>query len=216
MFHRAGASAEQVWVKRRLPAPPHPDELCGAQAARAARNPVLGADPAHATEQLGVAGPWSERLPHFRSGFEPSSGEEIQSELLVGREHAASAIEAMRGLSAQIEPLLFVAELRTVAADGLWLSPAYERPTLALHFTWRREPEPVAAAVAALEAALTPYAGRPHWGKAMAARADALAALYPRMDDFRALRARLDPRGVFVNRWLIEHVLGKAPTGGGP
>jgi len=94
------------------------------------RNPVLGADPANATEQLGVAGPWSERLPHFRSGFAPSSGEEIQSELLVGRTHAADAIEAMRDLSAQIRPLMLVGELRTVAADQLWLSPAYERDTV--------------------------------------------------------------------------------------
>lgn len=215
VFHRAGPATEQVWVKRRRPGDRFPDQLFGSPPARAARNPVLGADPANATEQLEVAGPWSERLPHFRSGFTPSSGEEIQSELLVGRAHAADAIEAMRGLSAQIRPLMLVGELRTVAADQLWLSPAYERDTVALHFTWRREPEAVQAAVAALEAALTPYGARPHWGKAMAARAGTLAALYPRMADFRRLRARLDPRGVFVNDWLIDHVLGEDPTPSG-
>ncbi len=215
VFHRAGQATEQVWVKRRLPDDSPATELFGSRPAAEPRNPVLGADPANATEQLGVAGPWSERLPHFRSGFTPSSGKEIQSELLVGRAHATDAIEAMRGLSAQIRPLMLVGELRTVAADQLWLSPAYERDTMALHFTWRREPEAVRAAVAALEAALTPYGARPHWGKAMAARADTVAPLYPRMADFRRLRSRLDPRGVFVNDWLIDHVLGEDPTPAG-
>ncbi len=215
VFHRAGSATEQVWVKRRRPGDRFPDQLFGSRAAAESRNPILGADPANATEQLGVAGPWSERLPHFRSGFTPSAGEEIQSELPVGRTHAADAIESMRDLSAQIRPVMLVGELRTVAADQLWLSPAYERDTVALHFTWRREPEAVQAAVAALEAALAPYSARPHWGKAMAARAAVLAPLYPRMADFRRLRSRLDPRGVFVNDWLIDHVLGQDPTRSG-
>ncbi|HET9102499.1 MAG TPA: D-arabinono-1,4-lactone oxidase [Solirubrobacteraceae bacterium] len=209
VFHRAGERTEQLWVKRLQPGEPYPDELYGARAALVARNPVPGADAANATEQLGVAGPWSERLPHFRSGFTPSSGEEIQSELLVGREHAAAAIEAMLGLGALITPLLFVAELRTIAADDLWLSPMYGRDTLGLHFTWHRQPDAVAHAVAALEQALAPFAARPHWGKVTEMDAAALAPLYPRWDDFLALRERLDPRDVFVNDWLIEHVLGR-------
>ncbi len=209
VFHRAGPAAEQVWVKRRLPSDPLPAELFGARSALEPRNPVLGANPANATEQLGVAGPWSDRLPHFRGGFTPSSGAEIQSELLVGRAHAAEAIAAMRGLSAQIRPLMLVGELRTVAAHELWLSPAYQRDTLALRFTGRREPKAVQAAVAALEAALAPCDARPHWGKVMAARAGTVASLYPRTADFRRLRSRLDPRGVFVNPWLIDHVLGE-------
>jgi xylitol oxidase len=212
VFHRAGPATEQTWVKRRLPGEPHPAELFGSPAALEPRNPVLGADPANATQQLGVAGPWSERLPHFRSGFTPSSGAEIQSELLVDRIHAPEAIEAMRELAAQIRPLMLVGELRTIAADELWLSPAYGRDTVGLHFTWRREPAAVQAAVAALEAALAPFGARPHWGKAMAAHAGTLAPLYPRMEDFRQLRTRMDPRGVFVNAWLIDHVLGEDPT----
>jgi xylitol oxidase len=215
VFHRAGSTTEQVWIKRRLPGEPHPAELFGSRAAAEPRNPVLGADPANATEQLGVAGRWSERLPHFRSGFTPSSGAEIQSELLVDRAHAAEAIEAMRRLSARIRPLMLVGELRTIAADELWLSPAYARDTVSLHFTWRREPEAVQVAVAALEAALIPFGARPHWGKAIVARAATLAPLYPRMEDFRRLRARLDPRGVFVNDWLVDHVLGENPTSAG-
>ena len=210
VFHRAGERTEQVWVKRRQPADPHPDALFGAAAAREARNPVAGAEAVNATEQLGVPGPWSERLPHFRSGFTPSSGEEIQSELLVDRAHAREAIEAMLGLGELIAPLLFVAELRTIAADDLWLSPMHGRDTVALHFTWHREPEAVTRAVAALESALAPFGARPHWGKAMTMGAASLRPLYPRWDDFLALRARLDPRGVFVNDWLSAHVLGGA------
>lgn len=210
VFHRAGAATEQLWVKRRQPGEPFPPELFGATAAVEPHNPVAGADPANTTTQLGVPGPWSERLPHFRSGFTPSSGEEIQSELLVGREHALPAIAAMRTLSDRIAPLLFVGEIRSVAADDLWLSPAYGRDTVALHFTWHRAPEAVAAVVAELERALAPFGARPHWGKAMAARAADLAPLYPRMGEFLRLRAMLDPRGVFVNDWLIEHVLGSA------
>ena len=210
VFHRAGAATEQLWVKRRQPGEPFAAQLFGAPAATEGLNPVAGADAANTTAQLGAAGPWSERWPHFRSGFTPSSGEEIQSELLIGREHAQQAITAMRGLSDEIVPLLLVGEIRTVAADDLWLSPAYGRETVALHFTWRRAPEAVAAVVAELERALAPFGARPHWGKLMAARAAELAPLYPRMGDFLRLRAMLDPRGVFVNDWLIEHVLGPA------
>ena len=115
----------------------------------------------------------------------------------------------MLGLRELIAPRLFVAELRTIAADELWLSPMYDRDTLGLHFTWHRDPEAVAHAVAALESALAPFAARPHWGKATEMDAAALAPLYPRWDDFLALRERLDPRDVFVNDWLTEHVLGR-------
>ena len=101
VFHGAGDRIEQLWVKRRVGDGDRAvaDELFGARAATAACNPVPGAEPANCTEQLGVPGPWSDRLPHFRSGFTPSSGEEIQSELLVAREHGPAAIEAMLALS---------------------------------------------------------------------------------------------------------------------
>jgi xylitol oxidase len=211
VFHGAGEQTEQLWVKRRAgESAEAPDELFGARAAPAARNPVPGAEPANCTEQLGVPGRWSERLPHFRSGFTPSSGAEIQSELLVAREHAPAAIEAMLGLAKQIRPLLLVGELRTIAADELWLSPQYRQDAVGLHFTWRRRPDEVRRTVGALERALAPLGARPHWGKLFTAGASEIAPLYARMDDFRRLRARLDPRGVFVNDWLTTHVLGHA------
>ena len=214
VFHLCGPQTEQVWVKRRSLSDGDGDgdleELLGVAASTAALHPVLGGDPVNCTEQLGVPGPWSERLPHFRSGFTPSSGEELQSEFFVSRRDAVAAIDAVRGLADAIVPLLLISELRTIAADSLWLSPHHGRDSLALHFTWRRRQAEVEAVVAQIEAALAPYGARPHWGKVFTAEADAIAPLYPRMGDFRSLRERLDPNGTFVNDWLRKRVLGPA------
>jgi alditol oxidase len=218
VFHLCGETTEQVWVKRPVDdargGPDNRDldleELLGVRAATAELHPVLGGDPVNCTEQQGVPGPWSERLPHFRSGFLPSSGEELQSEFFVARADAVEAVEAVRGLAADIVPLLLISELRTIAGDSLWLSPHQGRDSLALHFTWRRRPAEVEAVVGRIEAALAPYAARRHWGKVFTAGTDAIAPLYPRMGDFRRLRDRLDPEETFVNDWLREKVLSRA------
>jgi xylitol oxidase len=216
VFHLCGEMTEQVWVKRRVddarggPEDRDLEELLGVSAATVELHPVLGGDPVNCTEQQGVPGPWSERLPHFRSGFLPSSGEELQSEFFVARADAVAAIQAVRGLAEDILPLLLISELRTIAGDALWLSPHQGRDSLALHFTWRRRPAEVEAVVGQIEAALGSYGARPHWGKVFTAGADAIAPLYPRMADFRALRDRLDPEQTFVNNWLREKVLTRA------
>jgi alditol oxidase len=157
---------------------------------------------------VSVPGPWSDRLPHFRMGFTPSNGEEIQSEYHVARPHAGAAIRAVQGLAGTLRPVLQVCELRTIAADRLWMSPQYGQATLAMHFTWTREPEAVARVLVDLEAALAPFQARPHWGKAFLADAATLAPRYERLADFAALAERLDPRGAFRNDWLAAHVLG--------
>ena len=210
VFTRWGADVDQVWVKSRVTGAPEEvrDELFGAVAASVERHPILGLDPINCTPQLGVPGVWSQRLPHFRMGFTPSQGEEIQSELFVPREHAAAAIEAVRGLGRRLARVLLVSEIRTIAADRLWMSPQHGRATVALHFTWKREPEAVARALAEVEAALRPFGARPHWGKVFLARAAQIAPLYQRLPDFVALMERLDPRGAFRNAWLEERVLG--------
>ena len=215
VFHLCGEQTEQVWVKRLADGPGADgdgdlEELLGVPAADVDLHPVLGADPVNCTEQRGVPGPWSERLPHFRSGFLPSSGEELQSEFFVARADAADAVAAVRGLAKDIVPLLLISELRTIAGDSLWLSPHEGRDTFALHFTWQRRPAEVERVVAEIEAALAPLGARPHWGKVFTARADAIRPLYPRMADFLALRERLDPEGTFVNGWLHEKVLSAA------
>jgi xylitol oxidase len=203
VFTLWGESADQVWVKSRGESPTH---LEGATPAAADVHP-LGLDPVHATAQLGVPGAWSDRLPHFRMDFTPSAGEEIQSEYLVPREHAAAAIEAVRGLGHALRPALQIAEIRTVAADELWLSPQHGQDTIGLHFTWTREPELVVRLAGALEVALAPFGPRPHWGKVFLAGSATIADRYERLPDFVRLAERLDPRGAFRNEWLERHVL---------
>jgi alditol oxidase len=210
VFTRWGETVDQVWVKSRVTDAPEQQraELFGAVAATVDRHPILGLDPVNCTPQLGVPGAWSDRLPHFRMGFTPSKGEEIQSEYHVARPHAAAAIRAVRDLADTLRPVLLVCEVRTIAADALWMSPQHGQATVALHFTWTREPAAVAGVVADLEAALAPFEPRPHWGKVFLADAATLAPRYERLPDFARLARRLDPRGAFRNDWLAAHVLG--------
>lgn len=205
VFTRWGEALDQVWVKSRADLLPGP--LFGATPASSERHPIIGLDSANATPQLGLPGPWSERLPHFRSGFTPSSGAEIQSEYLVPRRHAVPAIEAVRALADRIAPLVQVSEIRTVAADELWMSPQYHRDTVGIHFTWVRDQAAVERALVEVEAALSPFEARPHWGKLFLMRA---GALYERQADFAALVERTDPEGTFANEWLRTHVLAGA------
>jgi xylitol oxidase len=204
-------AADQVWVKCRAddPCGAGTGELFGATAATAARHPIPGLDPSSCTPQLGRPGAWWRRLPHFRPGSVPSSGDELQSEYLVPRRHGVAAIRAVHAMAARIRPVLLVSELRTVAADGLWLSPQHRRDTVCIHFTWRPQPRAVRATLAELEAALAPFEPRPHWGKLFLAGAATIAASYPRHADFLALADRLDPRGAFRNEWLNAHVRGR-------
>ncbi|HEY8589588.1 MAG TPA: D-arabinono-1,4-lactone oxidase [Naasia sp.] len=190
----------QVWVKQRTDEQAAPPDLFGALPATRDRHPLpeLGAE--NCTLQLGVPGPWHERLPHFRLEFTPSAGEELQSEYLLPREHALDAIAALRALGPAIAPRLFVTEIRTVAADELWLSPAYGRDSVALHFTWHRDPKGVGALLPELERSLAPFDPRPHWGKVF--DATQVAGRYPRAEQFLDLRGRLDPHGLFLNAFL--------------
>ena len=141
-------------------------------------------------------------------GFTPSAGEEIQSEYLIPRRHAHEALDAVRRLGHAIRPHLQISEVRTVAADRLWLSPQYEQDTVGIHFTWKREPEAVERLAGALEVALAPFDPRPHWGKLFLAGAATIADRYERLPDFVALAERLDPQQTFRNGWLDRHVFG--------
>lgn len=191
-----GPAVEQVWVKTA-------DELAGpyfgARPADGPRHPIAGADPESCTEQLGVPGRSDERLPHFRFGATPSAGDELQTEYAVDREQAAGAIRALRPLAPRIAPLLFVSEIRAVAADSLWLSPFHDRDSVAIHFTWKKRPAEVLALLPRIEETLAPYEARPHWGKLFATPPGRLGGLYPKLPAFRELRARLDPAGTFAN-----------------
>jgi xylitol oxidase len=198
-----GDTVEQVWLKQRIPAPARVNlEWTGAVPADGPRHPIRGMSAQWCTEQLGRPGPWYARLPHFRLEFTPSSGEELQTEYLVPRQAGAQALAAVRDLRDQVSPVLQISEIRTVAADDLWLSPACGRDSLAIHFTWVPAADAVLPVVAEVERVLRPFGARPHWGKLFTMGADELAALYPRMPDFTALRRRLDPDGRFDNAFL--------------
>jgi len=209
IFTRWGETNEQVWVKSRTDEPDRVEgDLFGAVAATVDRNPIFELDPTSCTPQLGRPGLWSDRLPHFRMGYTPSSGQEIQSEYLFPRRHAMGAIEAVHALAEGMRPILLASEIRRVAADRLWMSMNYEEDSVGIHFTWKREPEAVQEMVAQIEDALTPFEARPHWGKVFHADAAAIAPLYKRHSDFVRLVERLDPRGAFRNSWLKARVLG--------
>ncbi|HEX4992055.1 MAG TPA: D-arabinono-1,4-lactone oxidase, partial [Rubrobacteraceae bacterium] len=212
VFTRWGETADQVWVKSRVTDESErvESDLFGAVAAAVHRHPILELDPTSCTPQLGRPGLWSDRLPHFRRGFTPSSGEELQSEYLFPRRYAVEAIEAVRALADRIQPLLQVSEIRTVAADRLWMSMSYGEDSVGIHFTWKPERDAVEGALAQLETTLAPFGARPHWGKLFNAEAAAIAPLYERMPDFISLVERLDPRGAFRNSWLKARVLGES------
>jgi len=210
VFTGWGEDAGQVWVKSRVTEEPEEAEgdLFGAVAARVDRHPILELDAAPCTPQSGRPGPWSDRLPHFRMGFTPSVGEELQSEYLLPRRHALEAMEAVRALAGSIRPVLQISEIRTVAADRLWTSTSYGEDAVGIHFTWKPDQAAVEAVLPRLEAALGPFGARPHWGKLFRAQAAEIAPLYERMPDFVRLVEKLDPRGAFRNEWLEAHVLG--------
>jgi len=196
---------DQLWLKRRTDRDaPAPDEVLGARPSPIAMHPIAGVDARYCTPQLGEPGPWLDRLPHFQLEFTPSNGDELQSEYLVPRGAATDALRAVHALAPEIAPLLQVTEIREVAADELWLSGAFGTDAVGIHFTWLPRQDEVDALLPRIEERLLPLGARPHWGKRFAAGVDALAPLYPRFADFRALASTYDDRGVFRNAFLRE------------
>lgn len=198
----AGPDINHAWLKRTEAMPDGP--WFGARPADGPRHPVPGVPADNSTEQYGVPGPWHARLPHFRMEFSPSTGAELQSEWMVPRERALEAIDAVARVRETIAPVLQVNEIRTVAADDLWLSMNYHRDSLGLHFTWIADTAAVLPAVSALEEQLAPLLARPHWGKVFTLDPATVRSRYERFDDFRALVAEYDPAGTFGNAWLNE------------
>jgi xylitol oxidase len=201
----------QLWLKRRVDregtwpggaifgVDPHPTPV----------HPLEQLDPVHCNPQLGIAGPWHERLPHFRAEFTPSAGDEIQAEYLLPRSQAVAAIRAVRALHARITPLLHVTEIRTMKADDLWLSPAYGVDTVGIHFTWHRD-ERIYDVLPAIEEALLPLGARPHWGKVTCATPEQVTAAFPRWDEFTRLVKNIDFRGIFRSPFVTRLMGGSA------
>lgn len=209
----SGPSVNQVWLKHDAPLDAPPRWL-GATLADGPRHPVPGMPVENCTEQLGRPGPWHTRLPHFRLEFTPSSGAELQSEYLVPRRHTVEALTALDTVRDRIAPVLQICELRTVAADDLWLSPAHGRDSLAVHFTWIADEHAVAPGRALVEEALAPFGARPHWGKLFDMSPDVLSGLYERRADFVSLCRQLDPAATFANAFTDRYLAAYDGNGG--
>ena len=201
--------ATQVWIKRRLAPGDKNDwqpEFFGAKLATRKLHPITALDATPCTEQQGIPGPWYERLPHFRMGFTPSSGHELQTEYFVPRDRGYEAILAVEKLRDQITPHLFVTELRTIAPDHLWMSMAYERPSLAIHFTWKPEWPEVSKILPQIEAQLEPFAPRPHWAKLFTVPPTQLQSRYARLAEYKAQLKHHDPTGKFRNEFVDKNL----------
>jgi xylitol oxidase len=199
--------ATQVWIKSRVE-PGHTvqfkPEFFGAKRATRKLHPLAGHSAENCTEQMGIPGPWYERLPHFRMNFTPSSGAELQSEYFVARDQAYRAILAVEKLREHVSPHLFITELRTIAADELWMSPCYKRASLAIHFTWKPEWPAVKTVLPMIEEQLAPFNARPHWAKLFTMDSARLRGFYEKLPDYKALAGNYDPKGKFRNEFLTS------------
>lgn len=202
VFTDWGGDEAQVWLKRRTDRPD--SGWSGGRPAEQPMNPVPGMPPEFSTQQLDVPGPWCERLPHFRPELTPGAGEELQSEYYLPRAAAPAAIAALRGLGQRLAPALHIAEVRTVLADDLWLSPAHGRDSVTFHFTWVKDLARIRPLIAEVEDALMPLGARPHWGKLTALAPRDMAALYEQIGAFAQLARKFDPSGTFRNDFTDE------------
>jgi len=195
----------ELWIKSRIEegqefhASP---EFYGAKLATRNLHPIAALSAENCTEQMGVPGPWYERLPHFRMGFTPSAGKELQSEYFVPRRHAVEAILAVERLHDQVSPSLLITEIRTIAADHLWMSPCYDQDCVTIHFTWKPDWPAVGKLLPVIEKELAPFNARPHWGKLFATSSMELRSIYKKIPEFVELSTRYDPQGKFRNEYL--------------
>ncbi|HEV7620445.1 MAG TPA: D-arabinono-1,4-lactone oxidase, partial [Flavisolibacter sp.] len=195
----------EVWIKSKVdPGKPYKPvgEFYGAKAATRNLHPIIALSAENCTEQMGVPGPWYERLPHFKMGFTPSSGVELQSEYFVPFHHAVDAIMAVSRLKKQIGPHLFITEIRTIDADGLWMSPCWHQRCVTIHFTWKQDWPAVGKLLPLIEKELSPFNAKPHWGKLFKIAPKVLASRYEKLEDFKKLAAYYDPHGKFQNDFL--------------
>lgn len=199
----------EVWVKQRADAPQmNQKEWLGGTLATKNLHPIPELSAENCTAQMGVPGPWYERMPHFKMGFTPSSGDELQSEYFVPRQHAVDAIMAIARLGDQVGPYLLTSEVRAIAADNLWMSPCYEQDCITIHFTWKPDWPGVSKLLPIVERELAPFNARPHWGKLFTMAPADLEKHYARLPEFRALAKEYDPKGKFRNAFLETNIFG--------
>jgi alditol oxidase len=193
----------EVWIKKRdRQAFTAPREFFGATLATRNLHPIAELSAENCTAQMGVPGPWYERLPHFRMGFTPSAGKELQSEYFVPRRNAVDAILALERLRDQVTPHLLISEIRAIAADDFWMSTCYRQPSVTIHFTWKPDWPAVSRLLPVIEKELGPFQPRPHWGKLFTLPPAELRSRYEKLPDFIQLAKQYDPKGKFRNDFL--------------
>ncbi|KAJ1553153.1 hypothetical protein HK096_009020 [Nowakowskiella sp. JEL0078] len=199
---------EQVWIKSRVDRfLDLGDSFYGAKKSTTDFHPIPGISAENCTPQQGVEGPWCDRLSHFKMGFMPSAGEELQSEYFVAHKDAVEALWALNMIRESISPLLMISEIRTIAADDFWLSPAYQQDSVAFHFTWKQDVSAVLKLLPAIESALEPFGVRPHWGKFFTISKEKIRLLYPKLPDFEKLMKEFDPSEKFHNDYLRKNII---------
>jgi alditol oxidase len=208
-----GQKFSEVWLKTRIEqgkAFHAPEEFFGAKRATRNLHPIAALSAENCTEQMGVPGPWYERLPHFKMGFTPSAGKELQSEYFVPRPNAVEAVLAVERLRDKITPHLMISEIRTIAADDLWMSPCYKQDCVTIHFTWRQDWPAVQKLLPVIERNLAPFEARPHWGKLFTIPPAQLHPNYEKLPNFVALCRKFDPQGKFRNEFLNANIFNAA------
>jgi xylitol oxidase len=201
-------SINEVWIKSRAEDSDKPaaTDLFGATLATKNLHPIATESAENVTDQMGIPGPWYERMPHFKMGFKPSAGKELQSEYFIPVEHAYDAIVAIEKLHEQITPHLFISEIRTIAADNLWMSPCYKKTCVALHTTWKQETDAVMKLLPLFEETLAPFNPRPHWAKLFTLAPHVLQSRIEKLADFKNMVKQYDPQGKFRNDFLEKNL----------
>ncbi len=202
----------QVWLKQTITEQDAVElntDFYGAELANVNLHPISGHGAEHCTEQLGVLGPWHDRLAHFKMNFTPSSGKELQSEYILSRHHISDAMKKLNGLRDEIAPLLLVSELRSIKADDLWMSMNYKQDSIGIHFTWKDLWNEVKLVLPKIEAVLEPFQPRPHWGKLFTMDPTKLQTRYKQLPAFRQLVRKYDPDGKFRNEFLEQYIFEK-------
>lgn len=204
----ANKNINEVWVKSVANDndSPAPHELFGATLATKNMHPVQEQSAENTTDQMGVPGTWYERMPHFKMGFKPSTGKELQAEFFVPIEHAYDAIMAVETLNEKITPHLFITEIRTIKADDLWMSPCYKQTAVAIHFTFKQETDAVMQLLPLIEQQLMPFNVKPHWAKLFTLDPKILQSRYQKLANFKQLVAEYDPDGKFRNDFLEKNL----------
>ncbi len=203
-------TVNQVWIKQKMDdgadLPEPESNFFGARLADRNVHPIIDLSAVNCTEQMGVPGPWYNRLPHFRLQFTPSSGKELQAEYFVPQEHAVETYQILNSMKSELEPLLMISEIRTIAEDDLWISTANGRPSVAFHFTCEQNWEELSKVLPIIEEKLGPFDVRPHWGKMFTMSHSRLESVYPQMNNFRDLISQYDPNGKFQNEFVRKNI----------